>query len=182
MIVKFVRRSLSFLPFTFGPGGKKWRTLRDVLDPILKKHLPPSLDTKYGEILIDASHEGPRVLSYGFDNIMRSYEQSELAKLIRTLGKRGGSFIDIGANLGMYSLIARAAGFKTHVVEPEPSHAAFLLQNEELFGKVHAVGLSDTRGSLPLYYESGNTGATSFVRLPRLWSRVSPFQSKYLRS
>lgn len=164
MITNLVRRGLSCLPLTFGPGGVKWRMIRRVLDPLLHRHVPEALDTKYGQLSIDGSHEGPRLLTYGFDNIIRHYEASDLGKIIRAMGKQGGTFVDIGANLGMYALIARSAGFDTFVVEPEPSHADFLRRNEDVFGKVHAIGLSDNRGSLPLFYEAGNTGATSFVK------------------
>ncbi len=61
----------------------------------------------------------------------------------------------------MYSLVAKSLGMASILVEPEPRHGSFLARNESIFGTVLQLALSDQAGELPLYYESGNPGATS---------------------
>jgi FkbM family methyltransferase len=73
----------------------------------------------------------------------------------------GAMFVDVGANLGMFALVARSYGFETIVVEPEPKHAGYLMRNPEVFKTVIPVALSDQPGALPLYYEKGNSGSMS---------------------
>jgi FkbM family methyltransferase len=101
------------------------------------------------------------MLSYLFYNVLRYYEKSELGRYIARVAKRDAVFVDVGANLGIYSLVARRHGFSTVVVEPEPRHHAFLRRNEEIFGRVLPIALSDRAGALPLYFEPTNPAATS---------------------
>ena len=166
MMTELVRRILGSLPFTCGPGGMKWNTLGRCLDPVLRSSVPGLLSTRFGDLRIDQSHDGQRVLSYSFHNVLGHYEKSDLARLIRWSAGEGKTFVDIGANLGMYSLLARECGFETHLVEPEPRHSSFLMQNRNQFGVVHALGMSNKLGELPMFYEAGNSGATSFLETP----------------
>jgi FkbM family methyltransferase len=120
-----------------------------------------TISTEFGSITLNWNHPPQRLLSYFFDNVVRHYEQTELGRYIREHGRPGYTFIDVGANLGIYSLLAKRAGMKSILFEPEPSHSAFLQANTKVFGAVFAIALSDAIGDLPLYYEAGNPGATS---------------------
>src|ERR1700691_1745652 len=97
---------------------------------------------------------------------MRGYKNSDLGRFISSTDGKGETFIDVGANLGMYTLIAREHGYRTVTVEPDPMHSAFLKRNEATFGKVLSVAFSDEPGHLPLYYDPGNPGATSLFPGP----------------
>jgi FkbM family methyltransferase len=83
----------------------------------------------------------------------------------------GDTFVDVGANVGFYSLVAASrVGSEGAVVaiEADPTNFAGLLENVGLSGlnNVHAIqaGVSDRRESLRLYLNTtGNCGGHSFV-------------------
>jgi len=158
----FVRSITRALPIRVPIAGKKRDRLFKALDTFFKSTARGDvLQTEHGALQLDASHEPQRLLSYLYHNMLAYYSHSELGLHIAQLGEPGAVFVDIGANLGMYALVARCHHFETIVVEPEPRHAAFLKQNTGVFGKVLDLALSDEETSMPLYYEAGNSGSTS---------------------
>jgi len=68
-------------------------------------------------------------------------------------------FIDIGANIGLYTCLAQSLGKHTVSFEPQPINLEFLFTNLTNNGWHHAeifpIGLSDTRGMATLYGASG---------------------------
>lgn len=89
---------------------------------------------------------------------------------MKELLPEGGTFIDVGAHHGYYSLkAARAMGPSGSVIsiEPNPSAIARLETNRELSGlndqiTIVPVAVSDTAGTLDLFVnEAVNTGASS---------------------
>jgi FkbM family methyltransferase len=119
--------------------------------------------TQVGPLKLDGKHPPERFLSYAFFNILKHYRRSDLARYIALQDGANKVFVDIGANLELYSFIARLHGYATHLVEPEPVHVSFLTRNSGTLGRVISVALADKPGELPLYYEEKNTGATSLV-------------------
>ena len=98
-----------------------------------------------------------------------SYEMEEL-DLVKSILKPEDVFIDLGANIGLYSMIAsRAVGPKGHVYsfEPFPLNAERLKQhlvlNDCLNATVIEKAVADKSGSLTLKYDSSshNTGMPS---------------------
>ena len=79
------------------------------------------------------------------------------------------SFIDIGANIGLYSLLAARNEHcvRCYAFEPNPSVFASLVHNIELngVGHVEAIGsaVSETAGSLHFNYVDRHTGSGSVV-------------------
>ncbi|UQA58558.1 FkbM family methyltransferase [Polyangium aurulentum] len=165
--MSLVRSITRLIPMDLPIAGR-WRDrLFDALDPLCRwTAVGDAIETPWGALRIDADHAQERLLSYAFHNVLRHYESSELGRYIRRFARQGGTFVDVGANLGMYALVARAQGLVTVVVEPDPQHSAFLKRNEAVFGKVLAVAFSDEPGEMPLYYEEGNPGATSLFASP----------------
>lgn len=158
------RWGLSKLPVEICLGGRKMRTVQTVMDRLTRES--PSLgsfNTPFGTFQIDPKHPPERVLAYCFYNILNHYNRSPLGQRILSKNWAGKTFVDVGANLGMYSLIARSAGAASYAFEPEPAHAAFLLRNRQLIGNVFPIALSDSMGELPLFYSPNNSGATSLV-------------------
>ena len=84
----------------------------------------------------------------------------ELGSLISIIGlvPRGGSFIDVGANVGFYSVplasIGDIAGFQVFALEPNASTAARLRKNLERFRCVTVleVAASSSAGTLEMGY------------------------------
>lgn len=162
-----VRNATRLLPLEVAVAGRKRNALFHLLDPLFRASTRNDIiATPWGPLALDGSHAPERLLSYLFDNVWRYYEKSELGRYIARVAEPGATFVDIGANLGLYALVARNNGFDTVLVEPEPRHSAFLQRNEHAFGKVLPFALSDRAGALPLYYEADNPAATSLFPCP----------------
>lgn len=106
------------------------------------------------------------------------YERSNAAAFLEAIGRHGADlFLDIGANIGMYTVnVARLPGIgEVHAFEPDTRNHAQLHANVFLNGlydrvRVHRVALSDQGGEREFYpsrsAERGdeglmNTGASS---------------------
>jgi FkbM family methyltransferase len=97
------------------------------------------------------------------------YEPEE-TRLVRRILKDGDVFLDVGANIGWYSVHAsKLVGEKGQVIafEPEPRNLDMLKRNVRANGLknvvVEGVALSNAEGSFKLYLEAGNLGMHSLV-------------------
>jgi FkbM family methyltransferase len=121
--------------------------------------------TKFGELTLDTHHHPQRMLAHYFRNHLAFYRHSELGRYIGACLRSSDAFLDVGANLGMYSLLASECGAQRILFEPEPDHAKFLEKNARIFGTVLPVAVSDRAGTLPFYeVNPKNSGAASLVR------------------
>jgi FkbM family methyltransferase len=163
--MSFVTQVNGKLPFEVSVTGRKRDALFRLFDPIFSTTTRDDvITTSAGPIRLDGGNAPERFLSYMFFNVLKHYQRSDLGTYIAAQsGTASRQFVDVGANLGMYSLIARMNGYSTYLVEPEPTHAAFLTRNAATLGQVISAALADVPGELPLYYEEQNTGATSLV-------------------
>lgn len=141
-------------------GRKRDYVLR-ALDLVWRARGEGQLRTEFGTFMLSLDHAPERVLGHCLYNLLRYYDRSELGRYIRSTAHPGKTFLDIGANLGIYALLARRAGMKTVVVEPDPAHASFLAKNASIYGTVLPVALSNTTAELPLYYDETNPAGTS---------------------
>ncbi len=155
------------LPISVPISGKMHDFLLRIMDIFVSvDKAPNSINTPLGEMVLDASHKPQRFLGYFYFNLLRYYRQSPLGRYILKSHCAGDTwFIDVGANLGVYSIIAKSHGFKTLLIEPEPKHSKFLVSNLKIFNFVESVAVSDSEGFLPLYMEEGNPGSTSLFKL-----------------
>ncbi|HKO54265.1 MAG TPA: FkbM family methyltransferase, partial [Thermoanaerobaculia bacterium] len=80
-------------------------------------------------------------------------------------------FVDVGANVGLYTCLARAAGKQVVSIEPHRANVQMLFRSIEANGwsdvEVWPVGVASERGVMTLY--GGGTGAS----LVRGWAGVS---------
>ncbi len=91
---------------------------------------------------------------YARRNVHEAEEEDIFVDLIRRL-PADGCFVDVGAAIGYYLILARklAPSLKIHAVEPLERHRAFLQENAELNGLtsadfvVHSEGLTSSAGS-----------------------------------
>jgi FkbM family methyltransferase len=141
--------------------GRKRDYILRALDIPFRRRSMAQLHSEFGTFAMDLSHDPERALFYCLHNMLRYYDRSDLGQYISARGVAGSTFLDIGANLGIYSLLARRAGMQTVVVEPDPQHARFLERNAAIFGTVAGVAVSNAPGELPLYYDSTNPAGTS---------------------
>lgn len=126
-------------------------------------------DKKY-EINLDLSFSNERVLYYSFNNIIRKYKKSDLYKILKYYISDNRIFIDIGANLGIYSLLAKELGAYTILFEPEPRHNRFLSRNKSVFDEVYCSALSNFEGKAAFFVgKDNNLGGNSLIRSNKSW-------------
>ena len=99
------------------------------------------------------------------------YEEFETG-IVKKLIKKGDVVVDVGANIGYYSLIfARAVGDngKVFAFEPEPTNFDLLKKNLEINGYKNVVAInkavSNIKGKVKLYVDSENMGGHSLIDL-----------------
>lgn len=153
--------AMRVVPLSMCVVGRKRDYVLRALDIPFRNRGMMALNTEFGTLQLDLGHDPERALSYCLFNMLRYYERSDLGRYIVDQATPGATFLDIGANLGLYSMLARRKGMQTVVVEPDPRHAAFLNRNAPVFGTVAGVALSDAPGELPLYYDETNPAGTS---------------------
>jgi FkbM family methyltransferase len=123
------------------------------------------------KLRLNLANSSERLLFYAPENLLRSYRHSPLFTIISRLATAPGLFIDIGANLGLYSLLARSVGLDALLFEPEPVHFAFLRRNSASIGTPVACALSDESGTTQ-FFVSGptNPGSSSLVMPEGGWT------------
>jgi FkbM family methyltransferase len=87
------------------------------------------------------------------------HEEDEMGFALHVL-RRGDVFVDIGANVGSYTVLAAKLGARVVAVEPIPATFDRLVANVRLNGleslvTAHRVGLSDRNGSLRFTTDHG---------------------------
>ena len=123
-----------------------------------------------GEIKIDSSRKNQRLLYYFFYNVLRFYRSSPLFRYMASRLSPDDLFLDIGANLGVYSYLAKEMGCRVFLFEPEPSHAAFLGRNSHLFDRVFDIALSNSEGESSFYVgDDTHMTSSSLVMSDRGW-------------
>lgn len=167
-----LRRLVGAVPFRLDITGRRRDIFLRTLDRFFgfeSGHSQRSVSVDAVRLQLDISRPGERLLFYGMSNLLRGYRRSDLYRVMRALAD-GGLFVDIGANLGIYSLLARGLGMEALLFEPEPFHAAFLTRNGPAFGHVVQCALSDSVGVAPFFVSAErNPGASSLVLGDRGW-------------
>ncbi len=113
------------------------------------------------------------LLPAGFKLVSRNYAANramlsgafevEETEILRHQLDAADVFIDVGANIGLYTFIARSKGKYAVAIEPQPHNLECLYAGLSLNGwtdtEVYPLGLSDKYGLVSLYGASG-TGAS----------------------
>ena len=160
------RAALGRLPFAVGITGPVRDRLLVGLDGVFGAKAGHLLaNVAPGRALnVDLAQPNQRLLSYLYPNVLRHYRRTALYATMRGLAAdlpRAG-FLDVGANLGIYCLLAGRLGWRAVAVEPEPHHAMFLRRNPWLHSRVLEVALSDAEGQATFYVaRDDNPGASS---------------------
>lgn len=99
------------------------------------------------------------VQDYISDDILshrRFFEEEEVGRVIAELSP-GDLFVDVGANIGTFTVAAQAVGATTISIEPQPILQKTLKKNAGK-GEIHAVGAGTSKDKLHIY--------TCFTRHP----------------
>ena len=102
--------------------------------------------------------------------ITRTDPNPILTEAIESVIWTSGYFLDIGANIGYFSLLAASKGAQVIAFEPSPRELAKLYRNLLASGMtsvvVFPIALSDSEGVLPLTLaEEGNPGLNSLQKV-----------------
>jgi len=160
-------RSLQAIPLPIGQGGRKQRLISRVLDALrISNRELRTLEISPGSNLsLDLSKPNQRLLYFAFRNVQRYFKTEGLyAALCEIPFERRGTFFDIGANLGIWSIIARDLGFDSICIEPDPEHFSYLSHNRHLFHSIHQIALSDRTGRMDFYRYHQQPGHNSLVK------------------
>lgn len=156
-------------PMKVGITGKKRNLLLRLFENVfpLKKGIVEITD----HITIDVSKSNEKMLFYFFHNIVRYYQGTPLFKYIEKNLSADDIFLDIGANLGFYSSLAKKrVGCQVYLFEPEPNHFEFIRRNDHLFDRLFDIALSTEEGESEFYVGSDtNLGASSLVPSDKGW-------------
>ena len=117
------------------------------------------------------------------DNLPKSYVRTFQAyilsggweklttEMFKKVVKEGDVVLDLGANIGYYTLLAARLVGKTgkvYAFEPEPTNYSLLCKNVELNDYQHVAAMqkavSDTSGTVKLYVDKEDTGAHSIYQ------------------
>lgn len=148
--------------------GKRYPAIRAAIED-KREELIHYRDT----LFTDYSKKKPVETKFGFvmhvghgryhGMMARSEFEVEETELLISLLKDADVYIDVGANLGLYVLLARSMGKQVVAVEPQMKNLKVLLAslaaNNYLDVEVYPVGLSDKPGLAKLYGAS-STGAS----------------------
>lgn len=158
-----MRSALGALPFGLHIDGRKKRDILRIFDTVFSTAGIRKIRLGDDVLRVDTSADVERILYYLPENVLRAARRSPLYRVIRDVFTvRSGVFVDVGANLGMYSLLAKSLGAGTLLFEPEPSHFSFLSRNEQCFGCIEQVALSDHNGRATLQIgDIQHSGASS---------------------
>jgi FkbM family methyltransferase len=140
------------------------------LSPLLdfyRRHLPP--DSFYrisdfdGDLLLEVTPA--ETIGVNLWHAPNIYEKAE-RKLFCSALKPSSTVLDIGANIGIYTLLAAKRGAQVFAIEADPENARMLRQNVKLNGfggrvTVYEIAASDSERMLALYRNPANSGGTS---------------------
>jgi FkbM family methyltransferase len=113
------------------------------------------------EVQVGDASEAERFLAHWHRPLVRGYERSPLGRVLAGAASPG-AFVDVGANLGMYALLAVAAGWETVRVEPDDRLRAHHERNPAL-GPFLPVALAAGTGTAAFFADAENLGAASLV-------------------
>ncbi len=161
----FLYFQLSYFTFTFVTAlGRlkiiKTHKLRTTLEQRLDKEI--TIKNELGTFSVNPKNDSLTKSITSFESSHQEWINTPATKEI---------FIDIGANIGFYSILAlKKYGYrKAYAFEPSPETFSRLSRNielNELTQKMFpfAVGISDTESTAELEVKASHTGASSFVK------------------
>lgn len=130
------------------------------------------------ELTADLGNPSERLLYYATTNVVEWHRRDELYSVLTSLSRTSGVFVDVGANLGIFSLLARRHGLDAVLFEPERRHAVFLERNASAFGIVRPWALSDTSGTATFFVAGSHNLAASSLAPPGSDAEQALYESK----
>jgi len=135
--------------------------------------------------------------SYSFRKTLRYYDkvgahEPSTTEVFRKIIKPGNVVIDVGANMGYFSLLAKSLGAEVYAYEPEPKSYGYLVKNAEINNyniTARSSAISNILGRERFYfcsYDSGHhtlkqdEGIKDYKRTSLLRKCMDLFANKYI--
>lgn len=166
--MQLLGRMLSVIPVRVGLSGKSAGVITWLGDRLYGSSKLGKI-SHCGRIIDFTGHPSARVISYAPHNFFMGFMRSDLGHFMGSSLLAGDTFVDIGANYGGYSYLAKRMLLNVINIEPHPEIGAFLADNEDIFGKHLGVGVSDNNGSLTFFVSDENPEGHSFVESSLPW-------------
>lgn len=104
-----------------------------------------------------------------FWTCLESYEPDLTYFLVKVMAQKKGTFIDVGAYIGRYTVLMAKQEWNVISFEPvkinfEALQSNLKLNNCEQFADLHNVGLGDSSSSLTIYYNKKELSEASLTR------------------
>jgi len=150
--------------------------LRNLKNYIYNQYPLLSVASNYFNVARDMRRFGIKLTPYGFKfmgpkELQNGLYEPDETKLIKSYLMESTVFVDIGANIGYYTCLARHAGLKVIAIEPLLYNLEYLYVNLETNGyydvEVFPVGLAANPGMTTLF------GPGSAASLIQDWAGIS---------
>jgi len=168
-------------------------TLQEIADDILFRLSRPRIREIQGFRMWINTKEP----SYSFRKTLRYYDKVEAhepstTKIFKKIVKQGNVVVDIGANMGYFSLLAKSLGAEVYAYEPEPKSYGYLVKNAEINNyniTARSSAISNILGKERFYfcsYDSGhhtlkqNKGIKDYRKTSLIRKCMDLFQKKYI--
>lgn len=158
---------LSALPFTVNVSGRKHDVIMKV-GHMLKLDKAETVEYKGARIKVKG-HAPAQIINFAPHNFFQNFERSALGHFMHSHLHKGDLFIDVGANLGGFSFLAKQMQLEVYNAEPVPVLSAFLKDNETAFGSHTGKALSNENGSAEFYISEANIGGSSLIASNKGW-------------
>ncbi len=100
--------------------------------------------------------------------IVRGEHEPRTTRLIRSLLGNGGTLVDVGANIGWFTLVPATAATRVFAYEPDPENFAILQRAIAANGRANVtaqqLAISNTDGEATLSISEASAGFHSIVR------------------
>lgn len=160
-----IHEKTKHIPIEMSISGIQRKLFINFFDTLFHFHDAELYKLEKPNIVIDPTQSNQRLLFYFYYNMIRRLERSPLGKYLKTVLRDDDIFLDIGANLGMYSIIARDLGAQAYAFEPEPIHVEFLERNPTIYTRFYNIALSKEKGVAEFYPgPESNLGSSSLVK------------------
>ncbi|MCX6719014.1 MAG: FkbM family methyltransferase [Candidatus Taylorbacteria bacterium] len=137
---------------------------KKIMNQIILSRIPTQIDIAEGTIMLDQTD-----VAVSGSLAIGAFEKTEI-DLFRRCLKPGMTVVDIGANIGYYTVIAAkniGSNGKLFAYEPENRNYSFLEKNIGINKLTNVIpfkiGISDKKGTNKLYLDDDNKGRHSFV-------------------
>jgi FkbM family methyltransferase len=167
---RLARAALTLLlrPGRFTKYTGRWKGHNTLLR-LYRKYLPPDLKLRVsdfdGNLKFDVNMRGDLdICLWHFPELYEKEQREVFCSLIRP----GCTVLDVGANIGLYTLLAAKRGARVFSVEADPGNAAALRRHVDINGfsdrvTIFEMAATERAKEVPLYRHAYNPGASNII-------------------